>query len=81
MEDLDEPPAQQRLVEIDGPKREREQAESDEETAKRTRLNIEQSLPLNAHRNCSGRKRNDKRSRCFQNKYVIKLELLGAGAN
>ena len=28
IEDLDEPPAQQRLVEIDGPKREREQAES-----------------------------------------------------
>ena len=38
-----------------------EQAESDEEPAKRTRLNIEQSLPLNALRTCSGRKRNDKR--------------------
>ena len=61
IEDLDEPPAQQRLVEIDGPKREREQAESDEESAKRTRLNSEQSKPLNDLRNCSGRKKNDKR--------------------
>ena len=58
VEDLDEPPAQQRLVEIDGPKREREQAESDVETAKRTRLNSEQSKPLNALRSYSGRKKN-----------------------
>ena len=57
IEDLDEPLAQPRLFEIDGPKREREQAESDEESAKRTRLNSEQSKPLNALRNCSGRKR------------------------
>ena len=61
VEDLDEPPAQQRLVETDGPKREREQAESDEESAKRTQLNIEQSMPLNALRNCSGRQKNNKR--------------------
>ena len=61
VEDLDERLAQQRLAEIDGPKREREQAESDEESAKRTRLNIEQSKPLNALRNCSGRKKNDER--------------------
>ena len=60
IEDLDEPPAQQRLVEIDGPKREREHAESDEESAKRTRLNSEQSKTLNAPRKCSGRKKNDK---------------------
>ena len=60
IEDLDEPPAQQRLVEIDGPKREREHAVSDEESAKRTRLNSEQSKTLNAPRKCSGRKKNDK---------------------
>ena len=59
IEDLDEPLAQQSLVEIDGPKREREQAESVEESAKRTRLNSEQSKPLNALRNCTGRKKND----------------------
>ena len=59
--DLDEPLAQQTLVEIDGPKREREQAEFVEKSAKRTRLNSEQSLHLNALRNCSRRKKNDKR--------------------
>ena len=52
---------QERMTLSDGPKREREQAESDEESAKRTRLNIEQSKSLNALRNCSGRKKNDKR--------------------
>ena len=57
IEDLDEPLAQQRLVEIDGPKSQREQVEFDEDSAKRTRLNSEQFLPLNALRNYSGRKR------------------------
>ena len=50
IEDLEEPLAQ----------REREQAESDEQSAKGTRLNSEHSKPLNALRNCSGRKKNDK---------------------
>ena len=54
IKDLDESPAQQRLVEIDGPKRDSEQAESDDESAKRTRLNSEQSKPLNALRSYSG---------------------------
>ena len=61
-EDSGEPFAQQRLVEIEGQKREREDAESEEERAKRSRLNIEQQLLFSALRRCSSRKKKDKRS-------------------
>ena len=53
---------EKRVVEIYGPKREREDAESEEERAKRSRLTAEQQVLLNALRKCSGRKKDDKRS-------------------